>query len=149
MISQASFALAAGSSGRQIRRNPKVPTLSSTPTSRVPAPTGASVPASGSQVCSGTSGALMANAMANPAKIHIWVDSGIWLAMERSVTQSKVPAPAAHSPDATYRPITEASISRPPSSEYRKNFVAAYARRTPPNAPIRKYIGISMTSNIT
>ena len=51
--------------------------------------------------------------------------------------------------DATYSPITDASISRPPSSEYRKNFVAAYARRTPPNAPIRKYIGISMTSNMT
>ena len=47
-----------------------------------PAPTGASAPASGSQVCSGTSGALIANAMANPAKIHIWVDSGIWLAID-------------------------------------------------------------------
>ena len=52
-------------------------------------------------MCSGTSGALIANAMANPAKIHIWVDSGIWLAIDRSVTQSKVPPEGRMLPDAT------------------------------------------------
>ena len=38
---------------------------------------------------------------------------------------------------------------RPPSSEYRKNFTAAYCRRGPPKRPIRKYIGISMASKNT
>ena len=52
-------------------------------------------------MCSGTSGALIANAMAKPAKIHNWVDSGIWLAIERSVTQSKVPPDGSTLPDAT------------------------------------------------
>jgi hypothetical protein len=37
----------------------------------------------------------------------------------------------------------------PPSSEYRKNFTAAYCRRGPPKRPIRKYIGISMASKKT
>ena len=43
-----------------------MPTLSSTPTSSTPAPIGASAPASGSQVWSGTSGALIANATKKP-----------------------------------------------------------------------------------
>mgnify|MGYP003694650791 CR=1 FL=1 len=35
-------------------------------------------------------------------------------------------------PEVTYTPITAASIRRPPTSEYRKNFIAAYWRRGPP-----------------
>ena len=116
MISQASFADATGSSGRQIRRNPNVPTLSRMPTSSVAAPTGASAPASGSQVWNGTSGALIANAIANPAKIHSWVDSGILEAISRKAAQSSVPD-GRTLPDATYSPITLANMSRPPTSE--------------------------------
>ena len=37
----------------------------------------------------------------------------------------------------------------PPRNEYRKNFTAAYWRRAPPKRPMMKYIGTSMTSNIT
>jgi hypothetical protein len=49
----------------------------------------------------------------------------------------------------THRPITAASMNRPPTSEYRKNLTAAYCRRAPPYDPIRKYIGTSMTSKNT
>ena len=52
-------------------------------------------------------------------------------------------------PLVTYRPITEASISRPPTREYRKNFIAAYCRRGPPKLPMMKYIGTSMASKNT
>ena len=57
---------ASGNSGRQSRIMPKVPTLSSTPTSSTAAPGGASAAASGSQVCNGHSGALIAKAKKKP-----------------------------------------------------------------------------------
>ncbi len=49
----------------------------------------------------------------------------------------------------TYSPMTTASMNRPPTREYRKNFTAAYCRCGPPYDPIRKYIGTSMTSKNT
>ena len=45
---------------------PKVPTLSSTPTSSTATPAGASAAASGSQVCTGHIGALTAKAKKKP-----------------------------------------------------------------------------------
>ena len=45
---------------------PNVPTLSSTPTSSTAPPGGDSAAASGSQVCTGHSGALIAKAMKKP-----------------------------------------------------------------------------------
>ena len=41
------------------------------------------------------------------------------------------------------------SISTLPTSVYRKNLIAAYSRRGPPQTPIRKYIGSSITSQNT
>ena len=38
------------------------------------------------------------------------------------------------------------SINTLPSSVYRKNLIAAYSLREPPQIPIRKYIGRSITS---
>ena len=38
------------------------------------------------------------------------------------------------------------SISTEPASVYRKNLIAAYSRRGPPQMPMRKYIGRSMIS---
>ena len=51
----------------------------------------------------------------------------------------------------TYRPITAASMIRPPNRLYSRNFTAALddAASSPPNPPIRKYIGISMASKNT
>ena len=37
----------------------------------------------------------------------------------------------------------------PPASENRRNFTAAYWRRTPPNSPMRKYTGMSIASKKT
>ncbi len=41
------------------------------------------------------------------------------------------------------------SITTEPASVNRKNLIAAYSRRAPPQIPIRKYIGTSMTSQNT
>ena len=58
--------LASGNSPRQNRIMPKVPILSMTPTIMVAPPGLDSSAASGSQVCSGTSGALIAKANMKP-----------------------------------------------------------------------------------
>ncbi len=92
---------------------PNVPTLSRTPTSSTAPPVGASAPASGSQVWNGNSGALIANAMKKPRKSH-FSTPGLMCRVAR-VAKSKVPPPGSCWPDTTYRPITEASINRPPS----------------------------------
>ena len=41
------------------------------------------------------------------------------------------------------------SINTLPTSVKRKNLMAAYSRRGPPQMPIRKYIGSSITSQNT
>ena len=41
------------------------------------------------------------------------------------------------------------SISTLPTSVYKKNLIAAYSRRGPPQMPIKKYIGSSITSQKT
>src|SRR5918998_1790627 len=139
---------ASGNNGRQYRRNPNVPTLCRTPTSSTAPPMGASEPESGSHVWNGTSGALIANATKKPRKSQICVDSGSVAAIDWSSTQEKVASPST-SPLTTYSPITDASMISPPSSEYRKNFTAAYWRFGPPKRPIMKYIGTSMASKNT
>ena len=40
-------------------------------------------------------------------------------------------------------------MTKPPSRPKIKNLLAAYARRGPPKPPMRKYIGIRMTSKNT
>ena len=66
MTTGAAHCEASGNSGRQNRSMPKVPTLSSTPTSSTAPPGGDSAAASGSQVWNGHSGALIAKAMKKP-----------------------------------------------------------------------------------
>ena len=51
---------------------PKVPTLSSTPTSSTAPPGWAYAAASGSQVWNGNSGALIAKATKKPRNSHFW-----------------------------------------------------------------------------
>ena len=101
---------------------PKVPTLSSTPTSSTAVPGVDSAAASGSHVWNGTSGALIANAKKKPRNSHFWVPGSI--VRPASAVKSKVPVPSC-SADTTYRPMSEASMSRPPNSEYSRNFTAA------------------------
>ena len=120
-----------------------MPTLSMMPTSSAAAPTGAAPPASGSQVWNGKNGALIANAMKKPRNSQREVFGSIWLTEATRLVKSNV------CPPTTQRPITEASMNRPPTSEYRKNLTAAYWRRAPPNEPMMKYIGISMISKNT
>jgi hypothetical protein len=122
---------------------PKVPTLSSTPTSSAAAGAGAATPASGSQVWNGKNGALTANAMKKPRNSQRAVLESNAAETSLSFCQSNV------FPPTTQRPITAASMNRPPTSEYRKNLTAAYCRRAPPNEPMMKYIGTSMTSKNT
>ena len=64
---------ASGNSGRQSRIMPNVPTLSRTPTSSTAVPGVDSAAASGSQVCTGHSGALIANAAKKPRNSHFCV----------------------------------------------------------------------------
>ena len=84
----------------------------------------------------------MAKAMKKPRNSHFWLASS-GIRPTRSLN-AKLLVPAV-----TYRPMTEASMSRPPKREYRKNFIAAYCRRGPPNRPMMKYIGMSMASKKT
>ena len=86
-----------------------MPTLSSTPTSSAAAPAGAAPPASGSQVWNGKNGALIANAMKKPRNSQ----RAVFVSMSASTSacQSKV------CPPTTHRPITAASMKRPPTSE--------------------------------
>src|SRR5690349_17670237 len=133
---------ASGNNGRQYRRKPNVPTLSSTPTSSIAPSIGASAPPSGSQVWNGTRGALIANAMKKPRNSHFWVAPlGTW---PINAENENVPVP-----EVTYTPITAANMRRPPTSEYRKNFIAAYWRRGPPKLPMMKYISTSIASKNT
>ena len=62
------FAVAFGKNGRTKRRKPYVPIFSMTPARMIEPPVGASTWASGSQVCSGKSGTLMAKARAKAKK---------------------------------------------------------------------------------
>ena len=62
---------ASGNSGRQSRIMPKVPTLSSTPTSKVFVPGVPAAAASGSQVWKGTIGAFTAKAKKKATNSHL------------------------------------------------------------------------------
>src|ERR687893_2845548 len=109
---------ASGNSGRQYRMIPNVPTLSRMPTSSAAAPAGAAEPASGSQVWNGKNGALIANATKKPRNSQR--SAPVEKSAATSFSQSNVLPPSTH------RPITDASMNRPPTSEYRKNLTAAY-----------------------
>jgi len=101
---------ASGNSGRQSAIIPKVPTLSSTPTSSVDVPGVACWAASGSHVCTGNIGALIAKARKNPRKSQrstpVDRSSPVRLSMRKP---SEPPGPC------TYRATTAASITSPPT----------------------------------
>ena len=67
--------------------------MSSTPTTITANPIGACAVASGNQVWNGTSGALIANAVKNPRKIHTCTPSGAPDRIGTSFAQSNVPWP--------------------------------------------------------
>jgi hypothetical protein len=94
-------------------------------------------------VWNGKNGALIAKAMKKPRNSQRATPVSRPPAPLSSVAKSKVFPPTTHSP------ITEASMNRPPTRLYRKNFTAAYCLRAPPNEPMMKYIGISMISKNT
>ncbi len=83
--------LASGKSWRQKRIIPKVPTLSSTPTSSVAVAGLDSVAASGSQVWKGTIGALTAKARKKPTKSSRSVVGSIDRPVSRSMRNPSVP----------------------------------------------------------
>jgi hypothetical protein len=128
---------ASGNSPRQNRIIPKVPILSRMLTRSTDVPGVASSAASGSQVCTGNIGALIANAMKNPTNIHrpIPVSTS---AMTGASSESRYVGPPSVRDDSMYRPITAASMTSPPSREKIRNLIAAYERRGPPNPPMRK-----------
>ena len=64
--------------------NPNVPIFSITPARMIDPAAGASVWASGSQVCSGQIGTLMANASAKARKSHLCVETSTTPALSRS-----------------------------------------------------------------
>ena len=64
-----------------------------------------------------------------------------------SVRMSKVPFSSP--PDLSQMATIATSISTEPASVNRKNLIAAYSRRLPPQMPMRKYIGSSMISQNT
>jgi hypothetical protein len=109
--------------------------------------------ASGSQVWNGKTGTLIAKATNRNQKTQVvnfiptsipakgrWepVSFPAW-AIETMSGIEKVPLSMRSATTAT-------SIRIEPASVYRKNLIAAYSRRGPPQMPMRKYIGRSMIS---
>ena len=84
--------------------------------------------------------------MKKPRNSSFWTPGSIssW----RSASKANVPSPSWLALT-TYRPMTAASMIRPPTRLYSKNFTAAYWRRGPPKLPMMKYIGTSIASKKT
>ena len=130
-----------------------MPTLSTTAIIST-APAGvACTAASGSHVCSGHSGAFTAKANMKPRNRALPTVGSMSSEPEETAEtisrKSNVPPP--WSAVTTYRPITAASMTRPPARLYSKNFTAARDRwpgacSAAPKPAMRKYIGISMAS---
>ena len=99
---------ACGNRPRQMRIIPRVPILSSRPTSRVEAPGVACSAASGSQVCTGTIGALIAKAMKKATKRNLPIDPS-----KSTFTSS----PRRKLLPCTPTPMTPKSMTRPPARE--------------------------------
>ena len=138
---------ASGKSGRQKRIIPYVPIFSSTPASITEPAVGASTCASGSQVCSGKSGTLIANARKNARKRSISVlGASSRPPWDRGVCNSASTVGRSNVPVALYSQIIPTSIRIEPAIVYSTNFTAAYTRRSCPQIPIRNAMGISITS---
>ena len=129
MISGAPSWDAFGKIGRHREIIPKTPSLSSTPTSRADVPGGACSAVSGSQVCTGNNGALMAKARKKEAKIH---SRGPAPCPARVSTRNSREEPLTSELAVTASPITPASMTSPPNNEYRTNLIAARCLPSPP-----------------
>ena len=142
---------ASGKSCRQYRNMPNVPTLSTTAIISTAVAGVASTAESGSQRWNGHRGAFTAKANMNPRNKALST-AGLAPNSPRDAAPAmarKSNVPPSGSAVTTYRPITAASMMRPPNRLYSRNFTAARDLCSPPNPPIRKYIGISMISNST
>ena len=72
-----------------------------------------------------------------------------WLAWSIITSMLNVCLPVAGSVTLKYRASMDNRSSTLPARVYRKNLMAAYSFRGPPQIPIRKYIGSSMISQNT
>src|SRR5580765_3186960 len=90
---------ASGNIPRQKRIIPKVPILSRMLTSSTEVPGLASSAASGSQVCTGTIGALIANAMKKPRNIQRPASVEMWILLS---SERRYVGPVADWADTTY-----------------------------------------------
>src|SRR5438034_5357884 len=79
MIAGVNVCVASGNNGKPSFKNPYVPILSRTPAKITEPAVGASTCASGSHVCSGTIGTLMANDNAKAASKSVCAESGKWV----------------------------------------------------------------------
>ncbi len=130
---------------------PYVPILSSTP-ARITLPAvGASTCASGSHVWNGNIGTFIANPRKIPQKTSAaagaFAANGCACAI---LIMLKVCPPASLTTSGEkYIARIPSSIVMLPIMVYRKNLIAAYSLRGPPQIPIRKYIGTRDTSQNT
>ena len=115
----------------------------STPASSTEPAVGASVCASGSQVCSGHAGSLTAKAAKNPSIRSMAVLAAI--GVPSSCVKSKVYTPVAR-PWMNTSATIATSMSRPLTCVKMKNLIAECTRRSWPHTAIRKYIGMSIIS---
>src|SRR5690348_2835252 len=103
---------ASGNSDRQNRTMPKLPILSRMLTSSTEVPGVAASDVSGSQVCTGKSGAFTTNATMNPRNSQRPTPV---LMSSFARSETRYDGPASDFADSTYKPITEASMTRPPN----------------------------------
>ena len=114
---------ACGNRLRLNRSNPYVPTFSRTPARSTEPAVGASVCASGSQVCSGKSGTFTANATKNARKSQRAVSTGSAAATCVSWRMANEGGPGC--PDREYRNRIPTSRNADPAIVNRKNLIAA------------------------
>ena len=136
-----------GSSPRQKRSIPKVPILSRMQTSSTLVPVVACSVVSGSQVCTGNSGALTANAMKKPTnsqRLRVGVD--VDAAAGRVKRYDGVPRLGGHDVQADHRGQHHQAAGQLVDQELHRGRATA---RSPPKPPTRKYAGISVASNTT
>ena len=117
---------APGVSCRHIVIMPKVPILSSTPTNSTDVPGRATAAVSGSQVWTGTIGALIAKATMKDTKTTIWTEADRFGSSAASVSMRKnaTVLDCVEEPSAQMN-RTPPSMMSPPNSEYSRNFMAA------------------------
>ena len=120
--SGANWSAACGNSGSKKRKKPYVPIFSRTAASTTLPAVGASTWASGSHVCRGQTGTLMAKASANAPKSQAC--RGIATGSRPNRMRSKVRSPGC-APLWRYSVMIATSISALPAIVYRMNLIAA------------------------